>query len=389
MKKLILIAIATVSSIASWAQRDTKIATGPWLQAVDENEFTVMWTSTEDAIAWVEIAPDDGTHFYATDRQKFYQSELGRKPIGKLHKVRVNGLDKGTAYRYRIMMQAAQTTSDPYVIKLGRSTGSNVYTHAPYRTRTLDADKQQVKFAVGNDFHANREIFDLLFGEISKGGYDFVCLNGDMTSSIDSTSAITAYYLDGAAKSFASEIPLYMARGNHETRGCEFACFMDYFPTTTGLPYYTFRQGPVFFIVLDSGEDKPDSDIGNNNIALYDPYRRQQAEWLNDVVNSDEFKQSPVRIVFCHIPPEPKGWHGNIEVNELFCPILDKAGIDLMICGHIHAYRFEDKGTHGRNFPVICNPNRCRMDVEASVGNIGISIFDKTGAKIKELSIKK
>lgn len=37
----------------------------PWLQAVGETEFTVVWTTNVDAVVWVEVAPDDGTHFYA------------------------------------------------------------------------------------------------------------------------------------------------------------------------------------------------------------------------------------------------------------------------------------------------------------------------------------
>src|SRR5690625_5315672 len=68
---------------------------------------------------------------------------------------------------------------------------------------------------------------------------------------------------------------------------------MDYFPTPSGKPYFTFRQGPVFFLFLDGGEDKPDSDIEYGGLSYFDEYREEQAEWLQQVVESEEFKSAP------------------------------------------------------------------------------------------------
>lgn len=44
-----------------------KIEMGPYLQAVTETGFTVVWASDTDAVAWVEVAPDDGSDFYAAE----------------------------------------------------------------------------------------------------------------------------------------------------------------------------------------------------------------------------------------------------------------------------------------------------------------------------------
>ena len=68
-------------------------------------------------------------------------------------------------------------------------------------------------------------------------------------------------FMDTATNMFAGEVPAFFARGNHETRGAFSVNFPEYFPTNSGKLYYAFRQGPVYFIVLDCGEDKPDSDI--------------------------------------------------------------------------------------------------------------------------------
>ena len=388
MKKTALLALALLTAATLFGQKAAKIAAGPWLQAVSDREFTVVWVTDTTAVAWVELAPDDGTHFYSEQRPKYYQSVFGRRPVGTLHCVRITGLEPATTYRYRVMMQGAEVDAASGAVRFARPTGSRVYKQEPYKATTLDPAKESVKFAVGNDFHDNDEAFRTLFGGIAEGGYDFVCLNGDMNSTLYGQQTILDGYLKSAAELFASGTPLYVARGNHENRGPFAIRFMDYFPSGTGMPYYAFRQGPAFFIVLDCGEDKPDSDIEYGGLILSDSFREQEARWLRGVVESDEFRNAPYKIVFCHMPPSERGWHGDREIDRLFVPLLDEAGIDLMISGHIHSYKFEDKGTAGRNFPLLCNPSQSRLDAQVSPNGIDIRIYDKSGEMIKQHSIK-
>ena len=103
---LLICFLASLPASPAFSQPSARIAGGPYLQNVTEDGFTVIWTTTTDAAAWVETAPDDGTHFYAVERPKYYDSHLGRRRLGKLHRVRVGGLEPGKTYRYRIMQQA-------------------------------------------------------------------------------------------------------------------------------------------------------------------------------------------------------------------------------------------------------------------------------------------
>ena len=89
---LLICFLASLPASPAFSQPSARIAGGPYLQNVTENGFTVIWTTTTDAAAWVETAPDDGTHFYAVERPKYYDSHLGRRRLGKLHRVRVGGL---------------------------------------------------------------------------------------------------------------------------------------------------------------------------------------------------------------------------------------------------------------------------------------------------------
>ena len=124
-----------------------------------------------------------------------------------------------------------------------------------------------------------------------------------MVSVFNEENHIFDGFMDTATKLFASEIPMYYTRGNHETRGAFATEFQRYFSPKEENIYYTFRQGPICFVVLDTGEDKPDSDIEYAGITVYDEYRTEQAEWLRRVLDSKEYKDAPFKIIVAHIPP--------------------------------------------------------------------------------------
>ena len=383
MKRLLyffLAALLFALPMTAAAQPSVHVVSGPYLQAVGEREFPVVWTTNIDAVSWVEIAPDDCTHFYNTERPKYYQVLNGRRPIGKLHVVTVSGLEPATTYRYRVMQNGVLVNEGRKRVIFGEGFGSDILRHKPFEVTTLDRSKSEVAFSVVNDMHEHDSILRVLYKDVKPGKYDFVCFNGDMTTSIDAESELMDHYLTSSSELFASDTPLYVARGNHENRGTFAMEWMNYFPSSTGRPYFSFRQGPVYFIVLDSGEDKPDSDIRNMDLMRSDDFRAEEAEWLARVVEEPDFKSAPVRIVFCHMPPAPGGWHGGSEVARLFVPILNRAGIDLMLSAHIHRYKFWDKGENGCDFPVLCNPNLTRMDVKADARNIDVKIYDASGA---------
>lgn len=364
------------------------IACGPWVQAVGENEFTVVWTTDIESAVWVEVAPDDGTHFYRNERPKYYQSEYGRRLLGKLHRVRITGLEKGTTYRYRIFQQAVLLNEGRKRIVLGEGFGSDILKTGPFTVTTLNPDKKKIRFEMVNDIHENDSLFRLLLGGVKTRKADLVLFNGDMLSQIESEDQIIDGFLRSASDLFASRIPFYAVRGNHEHRGAYSWEYFKYFPNPGNNAWYTFREGPVFFICLDCGEDKPDSDIRNFGLALSDPMREEEAAWLSQVVESREFKDAPVRIVVVHMPPDKDGWHGSSEISRLFMPVLNRAGVDLMLCGHNHSHSFTEKGTEN-NFPILVNSNKMRTDVEVSSSGILINMVDTGGHTVKSYKIDK
>ena len=360
-----------------------RIAEGPWLQQVGDRGFTVVWTTNVPAAAWVEVAPDDTTHFYAAERPRYYETHLGRRKTGTLHRVRVGGLEPGTRYRYRIMQQALLCDEGNRRMILGEGYGSDILKHAPYPAATTDPQCGELEFWMVNDIHGRDSVFRRLIGAAPERKPDFVCLNGDLLNSIESSQALFDGLLRSASELLApAGIPLVVTRGNHDGRGSYAPHWLDLFPTPTNESYYLFRQGPVCFLVLDGCEDKPDSDIRYYGLAASDSYREQEARWLEQAVASEEFRSAPYRIVLLHMPPNTdRGWHGEREVERLFLPILDRAGIDAMLCGHYHRYYWiEDR----YSFPLLINSNVDRAEVRIDAEGIRIRIVGTDGATKKE-----
>lgn len=385
MRRLIFTLLPLFAALSAHAEeiKAPKIVAGPYIQACSDSEFTVVWQTDSDALCWVEIAPDDGTHFYNTARKQYFQTIHGRRPIGRWHKVTVDGLEPNTLYRYRVLHKGITTNQGNKRVRYTESKGSDVYRRQPYTIRTLGGGEDVTRFAIGNDFHDKPELIEQLFSKdiIIPQRYDFVLYNGDMVSSFESENRLVNSVIAPSVAQFATQVPLFFSRGNHETRGAAATTYTDYFPTTTAEPYYTFSDGPALFIVLDGGEDKPDSDIEYHDLVRYDNYREREAKWLKSVVESEQFKAAAVKIVIIHIPPKSSGWHGEAEIARLFVPILNQAGIDAMFCGHIHKYRFSEANdpTYGCNFPIVCLPNRVRADIEVSKERVSYSITNANG----------
>lgn len=135
---------------------------------------------------------------------------------------------------------------------------------------------------------------------------------------------------------------LWPALGNHDTaQALAFVDTYPYFDIFT-LPkqgeaggiasgtehYYSFNYANLHFICLDSmtGGRSPDS-------AMY--------AWLtNDLANVT----ADWTIAYWHHPPYTKGSHDSdgeaelIEMRQVFLPVLEQGGVDLVLAGHSHVY---------------------------------------------------
>ncbi len=388
MKKTLIIYLLLLLSFSASAESGRIVVShGPYLQAMGEREVTVVWTTSKDAVSWVEIAPDDGTEFHSTSRPRYYQVIFGRKNIGRVHAVKVDGLDPAKKYRYEISSREVVKASNKG-FKYGTIvTETDGRVRLPLEFTTADTHKKELRFTMINDIHADSTRMGALLSEVGRLGTDFVVFNGDMVSSMKSEKQIFDGFMTTAVNRFASHIPFYYARGNHEARDVFASQYMTYFPTSTGKPYYTFNYGPAFFIVIDSGDSRMDDEKACRGLIDGERYRAEQGEWLKGVVAGDDFKNARYRIVIVHIPPVIRDCHSGINIEECFVPTLNKAGIDLLLCAHRHNYRYIPAGETSADFPILLNSNI--KVVHTSIGEKGINLLlkDVKGNEFKNIDI--
>ena len=254
---------------------------------------------------------------------------------------------------------------------------SESYVREPLSFTTFDYSKPEISFTVVNDIHGDNELLADLIDNVQKEKNDFVIFNGDMVTTFDSGAGIFNGFLHTATERFASEIPFFYARGNHETRGLFFAQYRNFFPAPTQTTYYSFQAGPVFFIVLDGGEDKPDSDMEYFDLSAFDTFRNEQVAWLKKTLDSEACKNAAYRIVVIHIPPGCDTWYGPLESQRLFVPLLNEANIDLMLCGHLHRHVYSPAGEEGRNYPMLVNSNTEGAYITVNDKEINLTVKDR------------
>ncbi len=365
------------------AQEKIRISHQPYIQALTDSSLSIVWVTNKPAVAWVELAPADESHFYAEARPKLFAAKYGYKTVGTVHQVDLKGLKPGTKYRYRVYNQEVLSHQGTRV-QYGNYVATDVYSKAAL-IFTTPKPSDKVSFAILNDIHGKNDLLSNLIGQVDLTKTDFVVFNGDMVDALISEDQMFTGFMDKATELFASEKPMYFSRGNHETRGPFAVAYPKYFPTSSGELYYMFTQGEACFIVLDGGEDKPDSDIEYAGIVDMDFYRAQQAAWLERAVESPAFKNARYKIVICHMPPMG-GWHGSIDIERKFVPILNKAGAQIMISGHLHRH-VKQMPTAAIKFPLLVNSNLNIIKADISADKAVFKVVDQQGKQVDEISL--
>lgn len=383
---LVLTTFVLTFTVLTYGQQETefKLTHKPYIQAVTDSSASIVWTTNKPAIAWVELAPDDSTHFYHQERKKIFSTKDGFKQVDSVHRVDLTKLDSGTKYRYRIYNQ--EVKNHEWVnVEYGKAIGTDVFREKPLEFRTIEPTNK-TNFAVINDIHERNEVMNNLLDVAEIPDMDFIVFNGDMVDNLMDESQMFDGFLDTAIERFASEQPFYYARGNHETRGPFASEFSKYFPTPNNKLYYFLTHGEAAIIVLDTGEDKPDNDIEYSGIVDMDNYRAKQAEWLKRIVDKSAFKNAKYKIVIGHIPPLGR-WHGEQELLDKFVPILNDADIDIMLSAHYHRHKVKESDNQIQ-FPVIVNSNNNVLIVKLDETEGMFKVLNQDKELVEELIIE-
>lgn len=316
-----------------------RILAGPYLQHATPDAVTVMWITDKPCVSWVDYGPT------ADLARRLQDSRDGLiDAYETVHSIRLTGLTPGQPCYYRVTSQEI-VRFNPYQVDFGGEVQSEVIQYTP---PLPNADK--VAVAVMNDVHQIPETWSQLHALAAKEPFDFLAVNGDLLNHIQAQEQVTSLFLEPCSAPLGGARPFVFVRGNHEARGQYARQLLEYFDLPNGGYYYAFTWGPVYFLVLDGGEDKSDQSKEYFGLVNFEPYLRRQAEWVAEQVNSDAFRQAAFRVVLCHIPLTPS--EGGIKYRAPIIAALNGAGVDLSISGHTHRHAYLEPEAD-RDYPVV------------------------------------
>ena len=391
-RKWVILALILISvSVGLIGQTPTEenlaITHGPWLVDPAENGITVLWRTNKKCVSRVEYGTGESPQTFPTWGSLVHTARRSEHGLidayTKLHRIRLEGLKPGLAYRYRVVSKEFLQFK-PYEVIYGQTVVSDIFGF-----KTLDRSKKRFSFGAVTDVHGRSEDLDILLQQVNFDPIDLMFLTGDITSWLESEDQIFDGFLDVCVDRFSREIPLVYIRGNHETRGLFARNLMDYFPHSTNRFYYGFAHGPVYFIVLDTGEDKADSHPVYAGLADFDSYREKQKAWLAEEVKKPEFKDALFRVVVFHIPVfMDSERHAIQDLTAKWGPILNEPGVDLVLNGHMHRFIKKPAEAEKNNFHNIVLGLNLALTANVTEEGMDIKVVNNKGRALYEVILK-
>ncbi|MGE5296783.1 MAG: metallophosphoesterase [Solirubrobacterales bacterium] len=377
-------AVAVCALGATWALagnvQKLDIVHGPYVQAVTESSAVVVWFTNKPCVSRVEYGPEDSNEVTTAVASRHGLIDANTT----VHKIPLTGLKAGIRYRYRVISTEI-VQFDPYKVVYG-----DTITAGPYRVQTWSPQKDKFSFCVVNDIHEKADRLNSLLSQVSLDTTDMVFLNGDIVDHWTREDQVFGGFLDVCVRRFARQTPFVYVRGNHETRGALARNLIDWFPTPSREYYYAFRHGPVSFLVLDSGEDKPDSNAEYSGLVNFEPYMAEQTAWLRRAIQERSFKESRYRIALLHMPPVAKDEreYGSSRIYKLWAPLLNEANLDLTLCGHVHLYARVDPNQSGCGFPILVNAPDTIVNIDVSDSQLDVTVKKVDGQLVDQFAMK-
>ncbi len=352
------------------------IASAPMLQNFAEDSIGIAFAVGALANGYVLI----GRKKDLSDAIKFWCGGYRLRDISdKVIQVRVTGLKPATTYYYRIGADRISYEGGYKMKILGNEEDPAVYS---FRTA---GEGTRGSFCVINDTHAKWEAFGKVQDKLSVLAPACVIWNGDASNCEEKIENQMRIFLTPpiARTDYAASTPYLFCPGNHDSRGMANRHLENVWmyrqpeersPRDWDLGRnFAVRLGKVALIGLDTAEDKMDTNPLFANLFASEPYRKAQTEWLRDALRRKEIAEAPFLVAFCHIPlfdDDPTHNPGDIAPADkdpqyssdfaywqrtcasMWGPLLHEAGCQLLVCGHMHRYRY-DPATQDRCWAQI------------------------------------
>lgn len=314
------IALGALASILVASPASAQSVRAPYLQQGTPDAMTIAWrtAAATSSVVCVGASPD----------------ALTRRVEGAAgidHAVRVDALAPGTTYYYAV--SDACPPASP-------GSATQRFTTSP-RTGTRTPFRMWVAGDSGTGGARQIAVFDSMLAATRDRAPDLFLHAGDMAYSTGTTSEFDTRFFEIYA-SLLERTPCWPTLGNHEgassDSGTESGPYYEAYVlpvdgSAGGLPsgteaYYAFDYANVHFVVLDSHDSS--RVVGGPMLS-----------WLeSDLASTDQ----EWIVALWHHPPYTDGSHDSdtegqlIDMRENALPILEAAGVDLVLTGHSHIY---------------------------------------------------
>lgn len=298
-----------------------QVTRGPYLQMSTSSSMVIRWRTN--------IATDSRVNFGNIQTQ--LDQIVFDSAVTKEHELQLGGLSPNSRYYYSIGSTSAVLDGGDagYFFETSPSPGATIASRIWVigDSGTANADQAAVYNAYKNYTGSTYTDLWLMLGDNAyNSGTD-----------AQYQSAVFNIYAD-----MLRQTPLFPTLGNHDGQSADSATETGPYYDIFTLPrageaggiasgteaYYSFDFGNIHFVVLDS--------FGSNRAA-----NGAMMQWLQmDLQNNAQ----EWLIAFWHHPPYSKGSHDSdteVELQnmrEIFLPVLENYGVDLVLSGHSHSY---------------------------------------------------
>lgn len=348
MKKLLLSISLVLLCVVAHGQVDSSaiiLRGDPYLQNPTDGGITVCWQTALPCHSYVEWGED------TTKLDRAHTLVAGQVIANNtLNKIRINGLQSGQTYYYRIISRHI-TSYGAY-----KKTFGGTY-RSPFYSFTSPSDKtSEFEALIFNDLHQHTATIDTLMTMVRAKGlkYDFVLFNGDCVDDPkDENQAVTTINHFNRAVGSTDKPVIYM-RGNHEIRNAYSMQLTDLFDYTGGQSFGAMSWGDTRIVMLDCGEDKPDEHWVYYGLNDFSGFRAEQLKFLENEHKNADFRKAKKRILIHHIPLWAEDMKKEYNPSlELWGEELAAQPYNVAINAHTHRAVMHPKGSLGNPFPVL------------------------------------
>jgi hypothetical protein len=296
------------------------VTRGPWLQKGTPNAVTVRWRTD---------APFPSVVRYGVSPQSLTQTATSSGSNTE-HEVRLTGLTPAMTYFYSIGNSTVTLAGgEEFRFTTAPTPGT------PQRTRL---------WVIGDSGSANvdaRNVRDAYYRFNGAAPTHLWLMLGDNAYNAGEDDEYQAAMFD-MYPTLLRQTVVWSTIGNHETD-------QSSSPAST-IPYYQIFSLPKAAEaggVASGTEDYYSFDYANIHFICLDAMTSSRAPgsaMLNWLENDLAAATQPWLVAFWHHPPYSKGSHDSdessrlIEMRQNALPILENYGVDLVLCGHSHAY---------------------------------------------------